>query len=135
MGQQQLFFLVLAVIIIGTVMIIGINAFGQDAVEANTDAILQDVITIASQAQAWFRKPAMIGGGGRSFAGITVHKMKTIATNENGVYRIINVKENEFVLTGLGRERVLVRTRVFADSIGVPLIKKNQDSDAESVES
>jgi hypothetical protein len=62
MGQQQLLLLVLATVIVGIAIAVGILAFRENTVRSNYDALVQDVIRIASDAQAWKLKPAMFGG-------------------------------------------------------------------------
>lgn len=51
MGQQQLLLLVLAAIIVGVGVIVGINMFGSNAEEANRDAMLQDCLAIGARAE------------------------------------------------------------------------------------
>ncbi|MDZ7360138.1 MAG: hypothetical protein ONB46_05350 [candidate division KSB1 bacterium] len=70
MGQQQLLLLVLAAVIVGLAVVTGINMFGQNAIQANQDAIRQDLLKIGSEAQAWYRRPAALGGGGNTFAAL-----------------------------------------------------------------
>jgi len=62
MGQQQLILLVLATVIVGIAIIIGIRAFTENSIKANSDAMIQDMVRIASDAQAWKQKPAPFGG-------------------------------------------------------------------------
>jgi len=45
MGQQQLLLLILATIVVGVTMIVGINMFSQNSAEANQQAVIQDVLT------------------------------------------------------------------------------------------
>ena len=71
MGQQQLLLLALSTIIVGLAIVMGINMFGENAAQSNLDAVTNDVLTIASRAQGWYRKPAQMGGGGRSFSGLS----------------------------------------------------------------
>ncbi len=71
MGQQQLLLLVLAAVIVGLAVVTGINMFGTNAAQANEDAIRNDLITLAGEAQAWYRRPVALGGGGNSFAALT----------------------------------------------------------------
>jgi hypothetical protein len=71
MGQQQLLLLVLAAVIVGLAVVTGINMFGQNALQANQDAIRQDLLAIASEAQSWYRRPVALGGGGNTFVGLT----------------------------------------------------------------
>jgi hypothetical protein len=70
MGQQQLLLLVLAAVIVGLAVVTGINMFGANAMQANEDAIRNDLITLAGEAQAWYRRPAALGGGGNTFAAL-----------------------------------------------------------------
>jgi hypothetical protein len=71
MGQQQLLLLVLAAVIVGLAVVTGINMFGANAMQANEDAIRNDLISMAGEAQAWYRRPVALGGGGNSFAALT----------------------------------------------------------------
>ncbi|MCH8486772.1 MAG: hypothetical protein LAT75_07895 [Candidatus Cyclonatronum sp.] len=54
-------------IIVGIATVVAINIFGTSATQANEDAVRQDMITIAAQAQAWYARPEMLGGGGRKY--------------------------------------------------------------------
>ncbi len=63
MGQQQLLLLVLGIVIVGLAVVVGIQAFGENQKKANSDALVNDAIRIASDAQAWKLKPAAFGGG------------------------------------------------------------------------
>ncbi|MDZ4699567.1 MAG: hypothetical protein SH809_07670 [Rhodothermales bacterium] len=63
MGQQQLLLLVLGIVIVGLAVVVGIQAFSENKKKANADALVNDAIRIASDAQAWKLKPAAFGGG------------------------------------------------------------------------
>ena len=67
MGQQQLLLIVLGVIIVGIAVVVGINVFTASSVNANRDAVIADLTTLASMAQQYYRKPIAMGGGGQSF--------------------------------------------------------------------
>ena len=84
MGQQQLLLLVLGAIIVGVAIVVGINMFSTSAVNANRDAVVQDCMTLSTRAQQWYRTPTILGGGGNSFTGITLQKIRFPANNENG---------------------------------------------------
>lgn len=62
MGQQQLILLVLATVIVGLAIVVGIRAFSENNVKSNSDAMVQDALRIASDAQAWMIKPQAMGG-------------------------------------------------------------------------
>ena len=67
MGQQQLLLLVLGIVIVGLAVVVGIQAFGENQRKANSDALVNDGIRIASDAQAWALKPTAFGGGDGDF--------------------------------------------------------------------
>ena len=62
MGQQQLLLLVLGIVIVGLAVVVGIQAFGENQKKANADALVNDGVRIASDAQAWALKPKAFGG-------------------------------------------------------------------------
>jgi hypothetical protein len=109
MGQQQLLLLVLAAVIVGTGILLGVNMFQDNAAQANLDAVTQDCLTLASRAQAWYRRPVALGGGGQTFTGgggITFDKLNFAATgiNENGTYTLPTITANQLVIRGVGLE-------------------------------
>ncbi|MEM1114933.1 MAG: hypothetical protein AAF845_01085 [Bacteroidota bacterium] len=70
MGQQQLLLLVLGIVIVGLAVVVGIQAFGENQKKANADALVNDGVRIASDAQAWALKPTAFGGGNGAFTGV-----------------------------------------------------------------
>ncbi len=89
MGQQQLLLIVLGAIIVGIAIIVGLNMFSSGAAQANLDAVTQDVMTISSRAQEWWRKPAAMGGGGRTWTGLTSSELVNFPdTTANGNYQL-----------------------------------------------
>ncbi len=108
MGQQQLLLLVLAAIIVGTGVILGVNMFQENAAQANMDAVTQDVMTFAGKAQAWYRRPTAVGGGGQSFAtfdwgDIIPGENGATYINENGTFTI-TPGTNTCTILGAGKE-------------------------------
>ena len=67
MGQQQLLLLVLGIVIVGLAVVVGIQAFGENQKKANADAMVNDGVRLASDAQAWALKPQAFGGGAGDF--------------------------------------------------------------------
>lgn len=125
MGQQQLLLIVLSTIIVGIAVVVGINMFSSGSVNAERDALLQDVNTIASQAAAYWRKPAELGGGNRSFAGVTdVTTFGGDSSNANGTYLMSSVGASQFTLTATGaNEGVVVAATITSSGIsGSPTI-------------
>lgn len=62
MGQQQLLLLVLGIVIVGLAVVVGINAFSENRIKSNADALVTDGLRIVSDVQAWGLKPAQFGG-------------------------------------------------------------------------
>jgi hypothetical protein len=136
MGQSQLLLLALALIIVGTAIAIAIVMFGTSATDANRDAVLADLTTLSQRAQIYYRKPSVLSGGNKSFAGLTadlnglrkiVNTSTTPWRNANGSYSIMTAGTNDrVVLRGIGQEPgydadrpVAVALEVFADSIRI----------------
>jgi hypothetical protein len=69
MGQQQLLLIILGVIVVGIAVAVGITMFSDSAINANRDAMVNDLVNLASRAQQFYRRPSSLGGGGNSFAG------------------------------------------------------------------
>ena len=101
MGQQQLILLVLATVIVGLAIVVGIAAFTQGGDRANADAMIQDAVTIANDAQAWVQKPKPFGGPENGFsdfnnvtfsdlgyAADTPNNQTGVFENANGMYQI-----------------------------------------------
>ena len=63
MGQQQLLLLVLGIVIVGLAVVVGINAFSENRIKSNADALVTDGLRLASDMQAWALKPTQFGGG------------------------------------------------------------------------
>ena len=94
MGTQQLLLIVLGVIIVGIAVVVGVNIFGTNADQANKDAVTQDCLRLAAAAQGYYRKPAMLGGGGNDFTNVLITDLGMTldangnATNINGTYTV-----------------------------------------------
>lgn len=109
MGQQQLLLIVLGAVIVGIAVVVGINMFGSSAEQANIDAVRADVLTFASSAQAYYKKPTMLGGGGNDFTNITFNDVNfpadtvltnVTAQNANGDYEIANRQTGQLSFIG-----------------------------------
>ena len=105
MGQTQLLMIVLAVIIVGIAVAVGITQFGESAVAANRDAVAGDCQLIVAKAQQWYRKPTSLGGGGNSFTGLALAKLGISASNQNATsYTLTQTGGNQITVVGTGVE-------------------------------
>lgn len=120
MGQQQLILLVLATVIVGIAIIIGIRAFTENGIRANSDAMVQDMVRMASDAQAWKQKPAPFGGQAvgaskddpADFSGISFTALgypedgtTNIYENLNGHFTVAAGAGGEAVITGCNQQK------------------------------
>ena len=99
MGQQQLLLLVLGIVIVGLAVVVGIQAFGENQKKANADAIVNDGVRIASDAQAWALKPTAFGGPNPVSEGLGDLTFEDIgyAADASNVYTNLN---GDFTLDG-----------------------------------
>ncbi len=137
MGQQQLLLIILSVIVVGIAVTIGITMFTDSSIDANRDAITNDLTALASRAHQFYRRPSYLNGGGNSFSGLTADaaglaKLTNTPKNDNGVYSIVSAGTGTGVtasveLLGIGNELVdgdyvTVRCRVYPDRDSVWVI-------------
>ncbi len=111
MGQQQLLLIMVGLIIVAIAVLVGISMFQDNAVDHNRAVVIADLKTLASKAQHYYSKPAVIGGGGRSFAGLSVDDGISILAgpsftdNANGTYTILppGGTSTELIIHGVGK--------------------------------
>ena len=127
MGQQQLLLIILGVIVVGIAVAVGITMFTDNAVNANRDAVTNDLVNLAARAQQFYRRPTALGGGGNSFVGLSadgagLRKLTNRGTNANGTYSVKTAgSATSVVLEGFGTEyadgtnKVQMEMHVFND--------------------
>ncbi len=71
MGQQQLLLIILGVIIVGIAIAVGLSLFSAQSVQANKDAIVNDLNNLAANAYQYRIRPTSMGGGGNNYTGFT----------------------------------------------------------------
>jgi hypothetical protein len=91
--------------------------FAQGARDANKDAIAEDLLRMGAMAQAYYKKPQTIGGGGESFDGIrlgdlganeihaTYEGASSYSENENGRFVIRSADDTGCVIEGLSQSQ------------------------------
>ena len=84
MGQQQLLYISVGIIIVMLAIVAGLNIFSSQAVEANRNAVSIHLMVLANMAQKHYDSPKSFGGGGETFANFVIpEKMKK---TEDGTY-------------------------------------------------
>lgn len=84
MGQQQLLLIILGVIIVGIAIAVGLSLFSAQSIQANKDAIINDLNNIAAHAYQFKIRPSSMGGGQGSYSGYNIPSK--MASNENATY-------------------------------------------------
>jgi hypothetical protein len=118
MGQTQLFLVVLGMMLIGIAIYVGVSLFSASTVEDSRNAIIVDLQTFASWANAYYWKPTTLGGGGKSFAGISISHVFPMNENVNASYHIESAQDDQCIISGVGKvvttngDSIRVRIRV-----------------------
>ena len=113
MAQQQLLLITLVVIVLGLAIAVAVAMFGDSAVDANRDAVSQDLLNFAARAHEFYRRPSLFNGGGGSFAKLTADatglgRLTNLpgGRNGNGTYSVQSAgTANQVVLQGVGTEQ------------------------------
>ena len=105
MGQTQILMIILAVIIIGIAVTVGITQFGESSLAANRDAMAGDCQRVIALSQQWAKKPESLGGGGNDFTGLTLAAIGVTATNANGTVALTVDDEDTITCVGTGNEK------------------------------
>jgi hypothetical protein len=121
MGQQQLLLLIMAAIIVGIAIVVGIAQHLENSKAAHQDFVRDALMTVAARAQGWYRRPAMLGGGARSFSAIGWDKINFTPDSTLGTFSLSNLSANSFEVTGISRDDTSwsMTVRVFPDSIAL----------------
>src|SRR3972149_2862047 len=91
MGQQQLLLIILGVIIVGIAIAFGLSLFSAQSIQANKDAIINDLNNISAHAYQFKIRPSSMGGGQGSYSGYAIPRK--MASNENGTYSVSSARE------------------------------------------
>jgi len=124
-GQQQLLLVILGIIIVGVAIAMAIQLFRGNAIDRKREILIGESNNIGSIAISYYKKPRMMGGGGRTFTGWQIPAQ--LVTTVNGSYTA-QVSEDNVIIIGTGTEVVTgndsikVQTIVTADEINSSII-------------
>jgi hypothetical protein len=105
MGTQQLLLIIIGVVVIGIMIAVGIAMFTDNSASVNRDAIANDLVHAASKAQAYWRRPQILGGGGNSFRGFDLRTAFVKLLNENGTFKVEGTPSDSVItISGTGLE-------------------------------
>jgi hypothetical protein len=97
-GQQQLLLIILGVIIVGIAIAVGLSLFSAQSVQANKDAIINDLNNVAAYCYQYKIRPTSMGGGQNSYIGCALPSK--IASNDNATYVLSGATATAIVITG-----------------------------------
>ena len=86
MGQNQLFLIILGVVVTLIAVTIGIDRFSSMTIDANRDAVIADLVNYGAKAQLYFRSSTTLGGGEQDYNGFTLNAIDQ--SNANGNYNV-----------------------------------------------
>lgn len=98
MGQQQLVFILLGVVVVSISIAAGINIYNANLVERNREQLVSHLYEIINLAKVYFEKPTSQGGGGKTFTRFN----RTVPSN------LLNTSFGTFVVN-VNAQRVRVR--------------------------
>jgi hypothetical protein len=98
MGQQQLLLIILGVIIVGIAIAVGLSLFAANSVQANQDAIINDVNNLAANAYQYRIRTSSMGGGNNSYVGYNVPTK--LSSNANATYVASGQTASACIITG-----------------------------------
>jgi hypothetical protein len=105
MGQQQLLLLVMAVIVVGIAVILGMHLFRERFRAEQGDSLLNRNVQIAQEAINWRgRATVFAGGGGGSFDPLATNGLATLGfepSDANGEYRIRTASGTTLEIVGV----------------------------------
>ena len=106
MGMKQLILLILATLMVAFSIIIGFSLFNKEAYNSEKSALLSDIHYVASSAMTYWRKPAPLGGGGRTFKNVMGTESFGIPKkNLNGVLKVSKKNIDSFEITAKGNDQ------------------------------
>lgn len=119
--MQQNFLLVLTVIIVGLGIMTGMQRAEEGHRQAAKDALIQELLVVAGRAQAWYRVPAQMGGGGGSFTNLSLRAVNFDSTRFMGNYVLADIQDQSFRVIGVGHEGelLMITLSAFPDSVAI----------------
>ena len=94
MGYQQFLMLVLAVLIVGISVSVGLDMFNQNSRRINRQVLISEMNIYAGVANAFYKTPVSLGGGGRTWdvdrlgywLGFNYNPTTNTTSSNNGIY-------------------------------------------------
>jgi len=125
LGQQQLLLVLLGIVVVAVAIAVAISLFKGNAIDRKREILVNESHNLGSIAISYYKKPRMLGGGGRTFTGwqIPTQMLSTV----NGSY-LAQVSIDNVIIVGTGTEVVTgndsikIQTIVTGDEINSVVI-------------
>jgi hypothetical protein len=124
-GQQQLLLVLLGIVVVGIAIAVAINLFRANAIDRKREILISECQDLGTIALAYYKKPRMMGGGGKKFTGWIIPS--SMVATVNGSYTA-QVSVDNIIIIGTGTEVVTdndsikVQTVVTANEINSSII-------------
>ena len=103
MGSKHLLLILFILVLVGVALTVAITRSQAKAVETNCNALMNDLHYYAAKAREFYWRPSTLGGGNRSFSGLTLAKLSMVSLNANGRFFIVgSPTKDEIVIGGIG---------------------------------
>ncbi|OGU30844.1 MAG: hypothetical protein A2X67_14555 [Ignavibacteria bacterium GWA2_55_11] len=116
MGQQQLLLIILGVIIVGIAIAVGLSLFSAQSIQANKDAIINDLNNIAAHCYQFKIRPSSMGGGQGSYSGYAIPTK--MATNENATFSVSSATATSVTIVATSTANTTNTVTAVVDSDG-----------------
>ena len=116
MGQQQLLLIILGVIIVGIAIAVGLSLFSAQSIQANKDAIINDLNNIAAHAYQFKIRPSSMGGGQGSYSGYAIPSK--MSSNENAVFSVTSATATAVTIVATSSANTTNTVTAVVDSDG-----------------
>jgi len=98
MGQQQLLLILLGVILVGAAIVLALSLMSAQSVQANKDAIINDLNQIAAHVYQYRISSSQLAGGAGKYTGY--HLPTSLASNANASYSC-SIAPDEVTITAV----------------------------------
>jgi hypothetical protein len=116
MGQQQLLFVILGVIIVGVAIIAGISMFSAQSVAFNRDSIISDLNELGAHAYEFRGRLRTMGGGQGDYSTYSIPDI--LAYNSDGTYSVQAASPNSLTFLAVSAVNASNTVVVTIDSDG-----------------
>ena len=116
MGQQQILFIIVGVIIIGIAITVGISIVSAQTVATNRDAMINDLNHLASYAYQYRLRLRALGGGQGDYTAFAIPPKMRV--NEDATYSVASAEVNTISLTAVSSENASNSIQVLLGSEG-----------------